>query len=557
MRKSTLALALAALASPAHAQLLVGQDSGGGPIKLGDVSSIPTVSYADLIEFQVNGAAGRPEGGVYLCSGWDGDLYIWDLSSPPQFLVRAQVPGLGGLGYGNGKLYGFGNFATPMGIYEINPATGASVLKVDTSASGLRFFALDYNQADGLLYGFSEYGNSGLYSINPETGAMVRLAGTPPGSYGMFRGMAVGNNTAYMVAAHPTDSFWAYDIAQGVGGSYTAFTNPYPESINGGGAWIGPPPANQGACCRPDGVCILTTSTGCLALNGIYRGDGSGCATANCPPPPTGACCLDIGCAVLTQAQCVGQNGTYRGDNTACATANCPPASVWLEQGDAGDLPSTAQVVSGPAGAPLTAIRGVVASGGGEPDMYAIQICDPTAFRASTVGSASFDTALFLFNASGHGVTFADDSGAVQSTITSQFIPGSGLYYVAVSGYDNDPLGATTAGEIWLDQPWGEERQPDGPAAAEAVGSWSGGGATGTYSITLLGTCFVSAAPACYANCDSSTIAPILNVNDFICFGARFAAGEPYANCDGSTSAPVLNVNDFVCFLNKFATGCR
>jgi hypothetical protein len=29
-----------------------------------------------------------------------------------------------------------------------------------------------------------------------------------------------------------------------------------------------------------------------------------------------------------------------------------------------------------------------------------------------------------------------------------------------------------------------------------------------------------------------------------------------YANCDGSTSAPVLNANDFNCFLNKFAAGC-
>jgi hypothetical protein len=29
-----------------------------------------------------------------------------------------------------------------------------------------------------------------------------------------------------------------------------------------------------------------------------------------------------------------------------------------------------------------------------------------------------------------------------------------------------------------------------------------------------------------------------------------------YANCDGSTVSPVLTANDFQCFLNKFATGC-
>ncbi len=61
---------------------------------------------------------------------------------------------------------------------------------------------------------------------------------------------------------------------------------------------------------------------------------------------------------------------------------------------------------------------------------------------------------------------------------------------------------------------------------------------------------------ACYANCDDSTAAPVLNVADFTCFLQRFAAGESYANCDQSTAAPVLNVADFTCFLQTFAQGC-
>jgi hypothetical protein len=60
----------------------------------------------------------------------------------------------------------------------------------------------------------------------------------------------------------------------------------------------------------------------------------------------------------------------------------------------------------------------------------------------------------------------------------------------------------------------------------------------------------------CYANCDSSTIVPFLNVLDFSCFLNKFAAGHTYANCDNSTIAPALNVLDFSCFLNKFAAGC-
>jgi hypothetical protein len=72
--------------------------------------------------------------------------------------------------------------------------------------------------------------------------------------------------------------------------------------------------------------------------------------------------------------------------------------------------------------------------------------------------------------------------------------------------------------------------------------------------------------PACYANCDQSTSAPVLNVDDFMCFINEFGAGislphsqqvEHYANCDGSTIAPALNVDDFMCFINRFGAGCR
>jgi hypothetical protein len=62
--------------------------------------------------------------------------------------------------------------------------------------------------------------------------------------------------------------------------------------------------------------------------------------------------------------------------------------------------------------------------------------------------------------------------------------------------------------------------------------------------------------PPCYANCDGSTTAPVLNVGDFTCFLQKFAAADPYANCDQSTTPPVLNVGDFTCFLQKYAAGC-
>jgi T5SS/PEP-CTERM-associated repeat protein len=63
-------------------------------------------------------------------------------------------------------------------------------------------------------------------------------------------------------------------------------------------------------------------------------------------------------------------------------------------------------------------------------------------------------------------------------------------------------------------------------------------------------------AGVCYANCDSSTQPPVLNVADFTCFLQKYANGDPYANCDASTQPPVLNVADFTCFLQKYANGC-
>jgi probable HAF family extracellular repeat protein len=60
----------------------------------------------------------------------------------------------------------------------------------------------------------------------------------------------------------------------------------------------------------------------------------------------------------------------------------------------------------------------------------------------------------------------------------------------------------------------------------------------------------------CYANFDSSTTPPVLNVADYVSFLNAFAAGSLRANCDNSSEAPVLTVSDFTCFMQKFAAGC-
>jgi hypothetical protein len=69
----------------------------------------------------------------------------------------------------------------------------------------------------------------------------------------------------------------------------------------------------------------------------------------------------------------------------------------------------------------------------------------------------------------------------------------------------------------------------------------------GVCSPVMSNSALLTIGTSCYANCDGSTTPPVLNVADFSCFLARFAAGDPYANC---------NVADFTCFLTAFAQGC-
>ncbi len=118
------------------------------------------------------------------------------------------------------------------------------------------------------------------------------------------------------------------------------------------------------------------------------------------------------------------------------------------------------------------------------------------------------------------------------------------------------------------DGPTGTGSTVSGAATATLTITNPGPADAGYFSCRATNSCgtattdtLLSARLGGYPNCDQSTVAPVLNVNDFICFLNAFAAGDPYypfqyANCDGSSLVPVLNVNDFVCFLNLFAAGC-
>lgn len=168
-------------------------------------------------------------------------------------------------------------------------------------------------------------------------------------------------------------------------------------------------------------------------------------------------------------------------------------AADWREVGDAGALPP-GQITVGVG--PLNHIIGKLEGNNGGvtdfEDMYCIRIVNPQGFRATTVGGATFDTQLFLFDMGGMGIAFNDDSaGGFRSTLTSQFTANlsPGIYHIAISGFDHDAVDASGA-EIWNDGPFSSERAPDGPGAANPIAGWNGSGATGDYVITLEGAEF-------------------------------------------------------------------
>ena len=151
----------------------------------------------------------------------------------------------------------------------------------------------------------------------------------------------------------------------------------------------------------------------------------------------------------------------------------------WVEIGDAGDLPGTAQAVTG--GGPLDTISGTIS---GDVDMYQIYIASPAAFSAYATG---WDPMLFLFDQAGMGVYGDDDSGLGLDA----FLPAGdtyspttpGIYYLAISTFYSMPSSST--GEIFtfIYPPL----IPTGAGIGNPVSSWVSGSGEGGYTIELTG----------------------------------------------------------------------
>ncbi len=190
--------------------------------------------------------------------------------------------------------------------------------------------------------------------------------------------------------------------------------------------------------------------------------------------------------------------------SVACAGPN------WVEPSSgAGSLPPTAGKPNGVGPLQLLSgsLEGPVIDGGKTlpdfEDVYEIFIENPSAFRARTFssadgGGATFNTLLFLFDASGNGLLANDD--AFPGEFGSELLPMSndgtgvsitapGVYYLAICGAGNRPR--SPGGAIFnLVSPF-EISGPDGPGGSLALSEWSGAGEFGEYTIALEGVRFI------------------------------------------------------------------
>jgi hypothetical protein len=115
-------------------------------------------------------------------------------------------------------------------------------------------------------------------------------------------------------------------------------------------------------------------------------------------------------------------------------------ATIFSETTDVGDqiIPiSTAQAISSFNSGDVLA--GSLTSDTFNADLFSINLTAGSTFTA-TVGDPFLDTQLFLFDASGKGLTGNDNSSNVLFNASFTYTPtGSGIYYLAISGASFSP----------------------------------------------------------------------------------------------------------------------
>lgn len=172
------------------------------------------------------------------------------------------------------------------------------------------------------------------------------------------------------------------------------------------------------------------------------------------------------------------------------------PAGLWIEEGDAGDTLTTAQVVVG--SGPLNQIQGTIPDGW-DHDLYKIMVTNYASFSARVTAPENGNSRLALFDGNGMGLVMNDDAsdGMTLSAIdyaTSKLPASNGVHYLGIMTQVEMPASTVngTNAYIWTaDNPTAQKR-PDGPGASSPLVGFGGyGGSLANYTIALTGAAFL------------------------------------------------------------------
>ncbi|MEM9167292.1 MAG: hypothetical protein AAGB48_09765 [Planctomycetota bacterium] len=116
-------------------------------------------------------------------------------------------------------------------------------------------------------------------------------------------------------------------------------------------------PLPTGACCLSNDNCLLLDEAACDVVSGAWQGAGSACNGSACP---RGAACLPDGTCVagVTEFEAEQLDGVYLGNDTTCADADCPQplgaccvttssACLVLNEADCGLVPNAVWLGAG------------------------------------------------------------------------------------------------------------------------------------------------------------------------------------------------------------------
>jgi len=143
----------------------------------------------------------------------------------------------------------------------------------------------------------------------PVVAANLLVVHDDTGSMALSTSSANGNKVVVDCSAAP--SAWAM--------SWTGLGVGEPPPGKGDGCTVDVP----GACCFPDGSCLVVTFGECVTLGGTFQGDGTDCSVGCLVT--TGACCFENGSCVQvdTAADCATLGGVFLGKGTDCS-GGCP-----------------------------------------------------------------------------------------------------------------------------------------------------------------------------------------------------------------------------------------